>query len=57
MVIAMESRLYTIQHNSLPVALVFYKKTERKIIDLAEWRMPIGLNVLSKVGLVNLGGN
>ena len=30
MVIAMESGLYTIQHNSLPVALVFYRKQNKK---------------------------
>ena len=54
MVIAMESRLYTIQHNLLPVALVFYRKQN---IKLSIGRMLTGLNVLSKVRLMNLGGN
>ena len=35
------------------------QERERKVIDLAEWRMVIGLDVFFflKVGLMNLGGN
>ena len=46
---AMESRLYMIKHNSLPVLLVFYRKENVKLlISKAEWRMQIGLDVFWK---------
>ena len=40
-----------------PSCACILQKMEHRIIDMAEWRMLIGLNVLWKVGLMNLGGN